>query len=158
MNRCRCRLVGFTLIEVMVVLVILGVMATSLTLGVRRIQSARSEADVERMRQWFEVAAEQALFRGRPIFMQVGARELLIEASGLDGKPVSAGEGSGSSRHALPDGWQVVSSGKAQDNTVRLIISPDALAFTLRFATANGEVRFVGDVLGLVTAQVVERS
>lgn len=158
MNRCRHAQYGFTLIEVMVVLVILGVMATSLTLGVRRIQAARSDADVERMRQWFEIAAEQALFRGMPLSLQIGNRELLIERSGLDGKPLPTGEGKEGLRHLLPEGWQVVSSRQERDSGIRLLISPDALAFTLRFSTPEGEVRFVGDSQGLVTAQKAERS
>ena len=141
----------------MVVLVILGVMATGLTLGVQRIESARREADLERMRQWLEAASEQALFRGRLLVLRVDNRELQLDAIGLglDGKPVSGKEGGGSIRHPIPEGWQVIRTG---NRAPRWIISPDEMSFKLSFATQEGEISFESNSLGKVKVHAAERT
>ena len=63
------RIAGFTLIEVMVVLLVISVIASMLTLNV----SARHTADdeVERLRLVLEAVAERAQIRGTPLAVEL---------------------------------------------------------------------------------------
>ena len=62
------RLAGFTLIEVMVVLVVVSVIASMLTLSVSTKHSADEE--IERLRLVLEAVAEHAQIRGSPLAVE----------------------------------------------------------------------------------------
>jgi len=62
---------GFTLIEVLVVVVILGVLAAALVLSTAGSGERRLEREAERMRSLIAYACEQAELRGREIGVSV---------------------------------------------------------------------------------------
>ena len=64
------RSAGFTLIEVMVVLVIMGVMATGITLGIDSLRGRDADQALRRLRLVLEASADRASVRGRPIAVE----------------------------------------------------------------------------------------
>ena len=74
---------GFTLIEVMVVLVIMGVMATGITIGLDSLRGRDAEQALKRLRLVLEASADRAVVRGRPIaieFLPDGYRFSALDA------------------------------------------------------------------------------
>ena len=62
--RLRPRLAGFTLIEVMVVLVIMGVVATGISVGLDSLRGRDVDQALRRLRLVLEASADRALVRG----------------------------------------------------------------------------------------------
>ena len=58
---------GFTLIEVMVVLVILAITATAVTFSIEGMQARDTEREIDRLRLVLEAAGERAAVHGTPI-------------------------------------------------------------------------------------------
>ena len=58
---------GFTLIEVMVVLVILGITTAAVRLSLSGLQARQTEHEIDRLRLVLEMAGERAAVTGTPI-------------------------------------------------------------------------------------------
>ncbi|WP_417068269.1 prepilin-type N-terminal cleavage/methylation domain-containing protein [Niveibacterium terrae] len=58
---------GFTLIEVMVVLVILGITSAAVSFSITGLQSRQTEQEMDRLRLVLETAGERAAVTGTPI-------------------------------------------------------------------------------------------
>lgn len=58
---------GFTLIEVMVVLVILGITTAAVSLSLSGLQARQTEHEIDRLRLVLEMAGERAAVTGTPI-------------------------------------------------------------------------------------------
>jgi prepilin-type N-terminal cleavage/methylation domain-containing protein len=61
---------GFTLIEIMVVLVIMGVMATGISIGLDSLRGRDADQALKRLRLVLEATADRAIVRGRPIAIE----------------------------------------------------------------------------------------
>nr|MBL8412416.1 prepilin-type N-terminal cleavage/methylation domain-containing protein [Dechloromonas sp.] len=76
---------GFTLIEVMLVLVIVGILAGSISLGLDSLRG-RDEARVaERLRRVLEATAQRATTRGQPLAVELLADGYRFRQLGADG-------------------------------------------------------------------------
>lgn len=141
------------LIEVMVVLVIMGVMATGLTLGLDSLRGRDTEQALKRLRLVLEASADRASVRGRPIaieFLPDGYRFSALDPDDnwrpLIDPPVFA-------ERPLPGGlaWLGLRlDGQPDVAAPRLQFGTQPPEYELRVATPTGEARFTGKPSGEV--------
>ncbi len=144
---------GFTLIEVMVVLVIMGVMATGITIGLDSLRGRDAEQALKRLRLVLEASADRAMVRGRPIaieFLPDGYRFSALDADDnwrpLIDPPVFT-------ERTLPGGlgWSGLRlEGQTEAAAPRLQFGSQAPEYELRVATPGGEARLTGKANGEV--------
>jgi general secretion pathway protein H len=151
--RLRPRLAGFTLIEVMVVLVIMGVVATGISVGLDSLRGRDVDQALRRLRLVLEASADRALVRGRPIaieFLPDGYRFAALDADDnwrplidppvFSDRPLPAGMGwLGLRLDQQPEG-----------PALRLQFGNPSPEYTLRVATPNGEAILRGLANGQV--------
>lgn len=145
---------GFTLIEVMVVLVIMGVMATGISLGIDSLRGRDADQALKRLRLVLEASADRASVRGRPIAIELlpdGYRFAALDADDnwrpLIDPPVFT-------ERTLPAGlaWAGLRlDGQAEASAApRLQFGTQAPEYELRVATPGGNARFTGKANGEV--------
>lgn len=144
---------GFTLIEVMVVLVIMGLVATGISVGLDSLRGRDTEQALKRLRLVLEASADRAQVRGRPIvieFLPDGYRFAALDADDnwrpLIDPPVFA-------ERPLPPGltWLGLRlEGQPEVSAPRLLFGTQAPEYELRVATPGGEARFIGKANGQV--------
>lgn len=147
------RSAGFTLIEVMVVLVIMGVMATGISLGIDSLRGRDADQALRRLRLVLEASADRASVRGRPIAIELlpdGYRFAALDADDnwrpLIDPPVFT-------ERTLPAGlaWAGLRlEGQPDGASRRLQFGTQAPEYELRVTTPGGEARFTGRANGEV--------
>ena len=147
------RSAGFTLIEVMVVLVIMGVMATGITLGIDSLRGRDADQALRRLRLVLEASADRASVRGRPIAIELlpdGYRFAALDADDnwrpLIDPPVFTDR-------TLPPGlaWAGLRlEGQPDSASRRLQFGTQAPEYELRVTTPGGNARFTGKANGEV--------
>ncbi|HNK17307.1 MAG TPA: prepilin-type N-terminal cleavage/methylation domain-containing protein [Piscinibacter sp.] len=147
------RRTGFTLIEVMVVLVIMGVVGIGISVGLHSLHQRDIEHALKRLRLVLEATADRAQVRGRPIvieFLPDGYRFAALDVDDnwrpLTDPPVFA-------ERPLPQGlrWQGLRlAGQTQPATPRLLFGTEAPEYELLVGTPDGDARFVGKANGQV--------
>ncbi|MDD3354599.1 prepilin-type N-terminal cleavage/methylation domain-containing protein [Zoogloea sp.] len=156
----RPRQAGFTLIEVMVVLVIMGVMATGITLGLDSLRGRELEQALQRLRLVLEATADRASVRGRPIAFELlpdGYRfsaldpddnwRPLIDPPVFTDRPLPAGLS-----------WSGLRlEGQAEAGATRLLFGTQPPEFQLRVLTPTGEALLRGRANGEVVLQLPGR-
>ena len=85
LQRPRRCVQGFTLIEVMVVLVIIALTATGISVALDAVQGREASRAVERLRLVLEATAERASVRGQPIAVEFIADGYRFSAFETDG-------------------------------------------------------------------------
>jgi general secretion pathway protein H len=101
----RRQATGFTLIEVLVVLVIMGVMATVVSIGVGSLNERSDERSLQRLSRAIEAAAERAMVRGRPLAVEFGAGGCRFLVMNIDGSWQAMSEPPLFAEWHLPSGW-----------------------------------------------------
>lgn len=152
---------GFTLIEVMVVLVIMGIMATGLSLGLDSLRGRDVDQALQRLRLVLEATADRAAVRGRPIAIELlsdGYRFSALDPDDnwrpLEDPPVFT-------EKALPGGmaWSGLRlEGRDDGNGARLQFGSQPIQYELRVATPGGEARLFGRANGEVVLQIPGRT
>jgi general secretion pathway protein H len=140
---------GFTLIEVMVVLTIIALVATTLTLSI----SARREGDddLERLRLVLEAAAERAQIRGTPLavdFLPQGYRFSIFDTRGywtpIESEPLFAEQ-----TVAAELVWRGLRV-NGQVAPMTLVFGSAMPAFDLTIGSKEGDVHLLGQPTGNV--------
>ena len=140
---------GFTLIEVMVVLIVLTAIASMLTLNTSVRRS--SDEEIERLRLVLEAVADQAQIRGTPLAVELlpqGYRCSVFDLRGnwtpIRNEPLFA-------QQELPAEivWQEL---KIDDrkSPMTLVFGSEMPVFDLQISTPLGLVRLVGTPTGAV--------
>ena len=150
---------GFTLIEVMVVLLVIGIMSTVLTLGVDGLRSRDETRALQRLRLVLEACAERAALRGRPLaveFLADGYRFAVLDVDDhwhpLDDPPLFA-------ERRLPEGWRWAGLRRGGDRAgaaqpTRLVFGSEPPEYELGVATTRGVARLVGAANGEVVLEL----
>jgi general secretion pathway protein H len=142
---------GFTLIEVMIVLVIITVVATTFTL---RIDSRNSPDDeIERLRRVLEAVAERAEIRGTPMAVEFIAQGYRISAFDTQGNwSAVRGESLFAEQSVSGLAWAGLTV-DGQDTSLKLVFGSEMPDFVLRIGTTAAEIRLSGQPTGAVLRQ-----
>ena len=145
----RCA-AGFTLIEVMVVLVIMGLMATGLSVGLDSLRGREADQALRRLRLVLEASADRAAVRGRPLaieFLPDGYRFAALDADDtwrpLIDPPVFT-------ERTLPEGlsWSGLRLDGQDAPQPRLQFGTQTPEYELRVATPRGIALLTGKANG----------
>lgn len=150
---------GFTLIEVMVVLVIMGLVATGISVALDAVQGREAGRAVERLRLVLEATAERASVRGQPIAVEFIADGYRFSAFDTDGNwrplidpPVFA-------EKLLPDDvarGRLIVEGQDQSATPRLVFGTTPPEFSLELDTPAGRKVLSGRPTGAVALHTAQ--
>jgi general secretion pathway protein H len=143
---------GFTLLEVLVVLAIIGLTATFITIG---IDDSREETrEVERLRLALESAAEQAEIQGTPLAVELlpkGYRFTRFDSRGywmpIHDPPILAEQ-----RLTSNLVWEELQL-DGQPSVPRLVFGAAMPQFALRIGTSSGTAVLVSSPTGAVRYQ-----
>ena len=148
------RALGFTLIEVLVVLTIVGLMAAVLSLNVSSLQGRDDERELRRLRLGIDASSERAEVGGTPVAIELlsgGYRFVTLDFNGnwqlLIDPPIFV-------ERRLPADWRWVELQQAArfpGSETRLLFGDEPSEFRLRVMTPGGEVQLLGDSGGRVS-------
>ena len=136
---------GFTLIEVMVVLVILAITATAVTFSIQGMQSRDTEHEIQRLRLVLEAAGERAAVQGTPIAAEFLPGRYRFSALDSEGHWRPIGNGDTLAERQLPDGvvWEGLTvEGRPPANDPPLVFGAEMPRFELRLRSPDGEHRY----------------
>lgn len=144
---------GFTLVEVLVVLTIVGIVISGVSLSLEVMRRRDSDLALERLRWVLEATAERASIHGQPIAIDLipdGYRFSVLEADGrwsaYEAPPVFT-------EKRLPDTLRWGPLYTASGARDRLVFGSRAPAFQLFVRTPDGTARYTGRATGAVTLE-----
>ncbi|MCB1914182.1 MAG: prepilin-type N-terminal cleavage/methylation domain-containing protein [Rhodocyclaceae bacterium] len=144
---------GFTLIEVMVVLVIVGLVATGIGVSLNALEGRESARAVERLRLVLEATAERAAVRGQPIAVEFLADGYRFAAFDTDGSWRALVDPPLFVERVLPAAVQrrqLRIEGREASVQPRLVFASAAPEFELGLDTPDGPVWLIGRATGAV--------
>lgn len=142
---------GFTLVEILVVLAILGIAIGGVSLAVGSARAHDADLALERLRHSLEACAERASIRGRPLALELLADGYRFAAPDDDGRWREFAEAPLFSPRQLPDTlrWLGLRTGNA-GTARRLEFGQRPPRFELALQGPHGTVLLVGDPSGRV--------
>ena len=147
---------GFTLIEVMIVLGIVAVLATTFTLN---IDSRRGpDEELERLRRVLEAVAERAQIRGTPMSVEFVGQSYRIGSIDTRGNWIPVRGEALFANHEVPNLTWAGLSINGQAVPAKLVFGSVMPDFVLRVTTPAAEVRFSGQPTGAVMQQRMEKA
>lgn len=156
---CPDRGRGFTLIEMMVVLVIVGLVASGISLGLNGFHAREDKNALERLRRVLEATAQRAMVRGQPLAFELLADGYRFWALSADGNWQLLVDPPVYNERVLPAGmlWDKVVSGPGRvSGERRLEFGSHPADFELRLNTPQGVAVYRGNVTGEVTLVLPE--
>ena len=148
---------GFTLIEVLVVLLILGVAVSGASLGLDAIHRRDTDLAVRRLQMVLEATAERARTLGQSIEFEILPDGYRFNMLDTDGRWVPFNEAPLFVERELPPAvrWRALVQPSAEAGRIKFgSFSP---RFELVVDTPDGAVRLLGQVTGAVVLQEIER-
>lgn len=145
-----CR--GFTLVEMLVVAIVLGVAAALVTLGMGHDGAAGVRQESERLRSALEHAAQLAQWRRAPLLWEADAAGYRFLSANADGGWQDETDET-LTRHALPDAMRLRATGPAGDDApLRLLLRASGRndPYALSVESAAGRWTVTGDPLNRV--------
>ena len=140
---------GFTLVELLVVMIVIGVAVSGVSLGLDALRGRDAALATERLRWVLEAAAERAQVRGRPIAMEFLSDGYRFSILGADGRWAAFDEPPVFAEKLLPPqvSWELRIDGRPAD---RLVFGTRAPRFELVVRTPDGRVALSGYETGAV--------
>ncbi len=149
---------GFTLIEVMVVLVIIGLVATGIGVSLSALQGREADRAVERLRLVLEASAERAAVRGQPIAVEFFAAGSRFSAFATDGSWRALVDPPLFNERLLPDDvvrGRLIVEGRDLSSEPRLVFASAAPEFSLVLTTPAGAIHLNGRATGEVRREAM---
>ena len=153
----RHRPAGFTLIEVMVVMVIVGLVATGVGISLAALQGREADRAVDRLRLVLEASAERAAVRGQPIAVEFIADGYRFTAFDTDGNWRPLRDPPVFREEILPPEvvrGALLVEGEDRSAEPRLVFASASPEFSLTLETPNGPVELHGRATGAVERRV----
>lgn len=152
---------GFTLIEVMIVLAIIGVAVAMIRLGggvLDRVSGGGFSADdsalaLQRFAHSVAGAGERALVRGQPIALELATGRYRFFALDAAGRWLPIVDSAVLAERPIPQGWRweaVERDGNALEAPYRLLFANESVRFSIRIATAERRFIVRGNSVGAV--------
>ncbi|MDD0974705.1 prepilin-type N-terminal cleavage/methylation domain-containing protein [Pseudomonas fontis] len=134
---------GFTLIELMVVLVIVGIASAAISLSIRPDPGKALREDAERLAQLLQVAHSEVLADGRPLQWQADSRgyRFIREGQTVNDEPL-----------LRPRKWQAapVSIRRVPEGSVHISAEWLGEPLTLLLSSGQQQIEVLRDAAGLV--------
>lgn len=152
MARMGTRSRGFTLVEVMVVLLVVGILSTSFTLGLDALRGREVDQSLARLRLVLEACAERAQVRGRPIALEFLADGYRFYNFSTDGRWRLFSDPPVFVERQLPEElrWGKLWVNGREQSDGRLVFGSQPARFELVVQGPGGPVRFIGSETGEV--------
>lgn len=149
---------GFSLVELMVVLAIVGIVSGGASLAIDGFRTNDVDMASERLRRTLEACADRAAVRGRPIAIEFSEDAYRFVRLDADGRWRTLEEAPLFVSRRLPDQMQIVSlrrhlQGPQQQaqRDLRIEFGTRAPAFELTMHTRKNTIRLRGDPNGRVS-------
>lgn len=141
---------GFTLIEVLVVLAIVGIVVAGASLSLETLRHRDVDRAIERLRWVLEATAERAQTLGQPLALELLPDGYRFSALDTDGRWVAFDEAPLFSEQVLPDTlrWQGLRT--AQGSSERVVFGNRSPRYELRVSTPDGIRVLAGQATGAV--------
>lgn len=149
-SRFHSRTSGFTLVEVLVVLTIVGLVLAGTSLSVDALRHRDAELALARLQRVLEASAEHAQVSGRPIAFERLADGYRFSALDADGRWVAYEAPPVFTERVLPDGLRWGEWRDAAGPADRLVFGHRAPRFELRVHDAGGTTVLRGRSTGAV--------
>ena len=145
---------GFTLVEVLVVLVVLGVFAGLTTLGIDAVLGRDAEREVERLRKVLELSADRASIRGTPLAIDLLPHGYRFSAQQTNREWSLLFTPRELAERAWVGGLQPISlevDGQKMEPPWRIIFGSESPEYRLRLAAEGKRYLLSGGITGLVS-------
>lgn len=143
---------GFTLIELMVVMVIVGVIAGTVSLGLEVLNQRDGERQIARLRLVLEASADRANLRGQPVVMELLEDGYRFAEYDVDGKWHALEKPPLFVEKRLPEGYRWAGlNQQGGHSSDRLLFGSTPPPFELMLRTPAGIVTYVGRETGQVS-------
>ena len=142
---------GFTLIEVLVVLTIVGLVASGISLSLETLRGRDTDRAIERLRHVLEHTAERAQTRGQPIALELLTDGYRFSTLDTDGRWVAFEEAPLFVERVLPNDLSWGGLRLDTGETRRLVFGNRAPRFELAVDTPAGRVLLSGTPTGAVS-------
>lgn len=153
---CQCR--GFTLLEVVTVIFIIGVIASFASLSVSTNEDQRVHDEAARIQQLIKLASEESVLHGRELAMQVSQKGYSFVELDASGKWVPITDDKMFRQREFPDLFSIELKmwGKLMNleeadkfQNIKMLSSGEMDPFTLRLKMENGEAYAItGNLVG----------
>lgn len=143
---------GFTLVELLVVMIVIGIAVAGASLGLDALRGRDSALAAERLRWVLEASAERAQVRGRPIAMELLPDGYRFSTLDADGRWVAFDEPPVFAEKLLPQQmhWELRVEGRPAE---RLVFGTRPPRFELVLHTPEGDITLSGSETGAVVQQ-----
>ena len=149
---------GFTLIEVLVVLVIIGVVASGLSLTFDAMRARDTERELERLRLVLEASAERARVQGHALAFELMADGYRFSRLDTDGRWLPLEEPPVFASRVLPQGMRWAGLQGDSGPTQRLVFSQRAPRFELAIDVDDQRRYLRGTATGAVSLRAERNS
>lgn len=143
---------GFTLIEVLVVLIVVGIAVSGASLGLDALRARDTTLAAERLRFVLEATAERAQIRGQPHALELLSDGYRFSALDVDGRWAVLDEPPVFAEKLLPQGmhWELRIDGRRAD---RIVFGHRTPRFEIRLTTPDALFALTGSETGAVVVR-----
>lgn len=144
---------GFTLVEVLVVIVIISVFATMTTLGFEAVFGRDAQQETQRLRKVLELASERASIQGKPVRVEFLPHGYRFSTYDTNNEWRLLFEPREFSERSWPDGLglqRLEIGGQAVTAPYVLQFGSEPPEFRLRLQQNDSVVELVGDITGAI--------
>lgn len=146
---------GFTLIEVLVVMTILGLAISGVSLSLETLRNRDTDLASERVRWVLEAAAERARIRGQAIAFETLADGYRFSIRDVDGRWIAFDEAPLFVERVLPENLRWTSLKVEGVETDRIVFASRAPRFELHMQSGDAGIRMNGRPTGAVSLERV---